>query len=100
MPVQMFQHLSDREVRDITAFVRTLAHVPNPGLKPSWFTPAARREIETYGGADFERLMRTGKVPGGKDTKTGFMSEVARDRFAPSLTPREIAALKAFLDAR
>mgnify|MGYP003618168224 FL=1 len=32
MPIKMFQHLSDREVRDITAWLRALPAVDNPGL--------------------------------------------------------------------
>lgn len=157
MPVLMFQHLSDREVRDLTAFVRTLTPVANPGLKRSWFTPAERRKQEAYGddlgdpvkagapaepptetlalgkylaltsctechggdlngvpgddapslivakaysAADFETLMRRGLTSGGKESKTGLMSEVARGRFGPTLSDRELQALKAYLDAR
>lgn len=45
MPVPMFQHLSDREVRDITAWLRALPAVANPGLKTSWFSAAQAKMI-------------------------------------------------------
>lgn len=45
MPVFMFQRLSDREVRDITAWLRSLPAVDNPGLKPSWISDEVRRQI-------------------------------------------------------
>ncbi len=160
MPIFMFQRLSDRETRDIIAWVRSLPPVENPGLKPSWISekilkqvadgtfeeddylpdagvvaPAEPpteqvalgehlamtscpechgRELRSWGVPDsgpnlvvakaytpeaFKRLMRTGIAANGKETATGFMSGVARGRFA-TLTDDEIAALKAFLDAR
>ena len=37
MPISMYQHLSDREVRDITAWLRSIPAVANPDLKQSWF---------------------------------------------------------------
>jgi len=49
MPIQMYQHLSDSEVRDIVALLRSLPAVANPGLKPSWFTPEERIKVEGYG---------------------------------------------------
>ena len=47
----------------------------------------------------FRRLMRTGEVAAGGKSKTGFMSEVAAYRFSV-MTDAEVAALKAYLDAR
>ncbi len=47
----------------------------------------------------FRRLMRTGEVAAGGTSKTGFMSEVAAYRFSV-MTDAEVAALKAYLDAR
>lgn len=160
MPIFMFQRLSDREVRDITAWLRALPAVENPGLKPSWISDAVKKQIadgtyaeddylpdngvaalaeppteplalgehlamsactechgrdlrgwgpddpapnlvvaKAYSAADFQRLMRTGITASGKDSKTGFMSAVARQRFA-GLTDAEISALKTYLDAR
>lgn len=45
MPIFMFQRLSDREVRDITAWLRSLPAVDNPGLQPSWISDEVRRQI-------------------------------------------------------
>jgi mono/diheme cytochrome c family protein len=49
MPILMYQHLSDREVRDIYALVRSLPKVANPKLERSWFTAAERRKQEAWG---------------------------------------------------
>jgi mono/diheme cytochrome c family protein len=49
MPILMYQYLSDREVRDITAAMRAAPKVANPKLKRSWMTPAMRKEMEGYG---------------------------------------------------
>jgi len=46
MPILMFQHLSDREVRDITAWLRSIPPVVNPDLKESWYSDETRRQIE------------------------------------------------------
>src|SRR6187431_2815431 len=46
MPILMYQHLSDSEVRDIVALLRSLPAVANPGLKQSWFTPEERSKQE------------------------------------------------------
>ena len=43
--------------------------------------------------------MKTGIAADGKQTKTGFMSEVARGRFS-ILSDTEISALKQYLDSR
>lgn len=40
MPIQMFQHLSHREVRDITAWLRSIPHVPNPTLPEGQWSDA------------------------------------------------------------
>lgn len=40
MPIPMFQHLSDREVRDITAWLRALPHVANPSLPAGQWSEA------------------------------------------------------------
>lgn len=45
MPIQMLQHLSDREVRDITAWLRALSAVDNPGLAESKITPATMEQL-------------------------------------------------------
>ena len=161
MPVHMLQRLSDREVADITAWLRALPVVANPGLAQSSLSPASRKQVEAgtypfdddlpdpgnvppaapptealalgrhiamtscpechgreltgwgpddpapslvvinkaYTPANFARLMKTGIASNGKDTATGSMSRVARDRFA-TLTDAEIAALKLYLDSR
>lgn len=46
MPILMYQHLSDREVRDITAWLRSIPAVANPGLKPSWFSDELMQQIK------------------------------------------------------
>ena len=45
MPIKMLQHLSDREVRDITAWMRALPAVANPGLAQSAITPATMEQL-------------------------------------------------------
>lgn len=45
MPVHMFQHLSDREVRDITAWLRALPAVDHPGLAESHLTPKTLKSL-------------------------------------------------------
>jgi mono/diheme cytochrome c family protein len=47
----------------------------------------------------FKRLMREGITAAGDPSKTGFMTAVAKQRFA-GMTDAEISALKAWLDAR
>lgn len=54
---------------------------------------------KAYTDANFARLMKTGIAATGKDTATGRMSEVARNRFA-GLTDEEVGALKLYLDSR
>lgn len=46
MPIFMLQHLSDREVRDITAWLRSLPTVENPGLAVTTLTPATARKFK------------------------------------------------------
>ena len=161
MPIFMFQHLSDQEVRDVTAWLRALPAIdnadlpdttlsaetvqklkdgthpyndddkPDPGNRPPALRPTEPlalgrhlaltscsechgRDLNGWGPDDpapslvvakaytpdkFSRLMRTGEIAAGGKSKTGFMSEVARDRFA-ILTDAEIAALKLYLDSR
>jgi mono/diheme cytochrome c family protein len=155
MPISMYQHLSDREVRDIVALVRSLPAVANPRLQRSWMTAEVRREqealgddrgdplavgappepptgklalgkhlamttcpechgVDLQGGGDvpplivakgysleqFRKLVRTGITAQGTESKTGLMTDVARNRLAPTLTDAEIEALKAYLDSR
>lgn len=45
MPIFMFQHLSDSEVRDITAWLRALPAVDNHGLAESHLTPATLKRL-------------------------------------------------------
>lgn len=45
MPVFMFQHLSDRDVRDIVAWVRRLPDIDNPDAKVSWFSEDIRQQL-------------------------------------------------------
>lgn len=40
MPIKMFQHLSDREVRDIIAWVRSTPAIDNPGLPEGQWSDA------------------------------------------------------------
>ena len=161
MPIKMLQHLSDREVRDIAAWVRSLPAIdpegmpegkwsatlakaiaegthpwlpdmkPDAGNKPPSMPPveplALGRHIaltscsechgwdlngfegddapslvvaKAYTPEAFARLMRTGVTAGGRESKTGLMSRMARDRFASTLTDGEISALKLYLDSR
>ena len=54
---------------------------------------------KAYSAENFRRLMREGITASGQPSKTGFMTAVAKQRFA-GLHDEEIAALKAWLDAR
>jgi mono/diheme cytochrome c family protein len=45
MPIKMFQHLSDQEVRDITAWLRALPAVENPGLPESKWSDEVVRQL-------------------------------------------------------
>lgn len=160
MPVFMFEHLSDREVRDITTWLRSIPALANPGLQKTWLSDEVRKQIsdgtypydddqptpgmdppdappadpmalgkhlaytsctechgrdlngwgpddptpslivaKAYTPEHFSRLMKTGIAANGKETKTGFMSGVARGRLS-ILTDAEIDALKRYLDSR
>lgn len=160
MPVKMFQHLSDREVRDIAAWLRALPEVDSPGVPAGQWSatlasaiadgshpwlpdmqadpdnrppPAPPSEMlalgrhlaltscgechgwdldgfegddappllvaKAYTLGNFARLMRTGVTATGRESKSGLMSRMARDRYHV-LTDAEIAALKRYLDSR
>ena len=160
MPVMMLELLSDREIRDITAWLRSLPAVSNPGLKKTWLSDDIKKQLrdgsypydddqptpgvdppdvppadpvalgkhlaytsctechgrdlngwgpddptpslivaKAYTPTHFSRLMKTGIAANGRETKTGFMSGVARWRFSV-LTDAEIDALKRYLDSR
>lgn len=45
MPIKMFQHLSDREVRDITAWLRALPAVDNPALPEGKWSDDVERQV-------------------------------------------------------
>lgn len=46
MPIFMFQHLSDQEVRDITAWLRALPAVENPGLPETTLSVATAQQLK------------------------------------------------------
>ncbi len=46
MPIFMFQHLSDQEVRDITAWLRSIPAVANPGLAESVVSKTTLQQIK------------------------------------------------------
>jgi len=46
MPIYMLQHLSDGEVRDITAWLRALPAVASPGLEESVISKATLQQIK------------------------------------------------------
>lgn len=64
MPIFMLQHLSDGEVRDITAWLRALPEVDNPGLAESHITSETLKTLldgtHPYAGDD---RPDTGNVP-------------------------------------
>ena len=45
MPIFMLQRLSDREIADVTAWLRGLPPVANPSLKQTWMSPAIARQV-------------------------------------------------------
>jgi mono/diheme cytochrome c family protein len=45
MPIKMFQHLSDREIRDITAWLRTTPAIDNPELPEGQWSEALAKAI-------------------------------------------------------
>ena len=46
MPIVMFQHLSDREVRDITAWLRSLPAVPDHEKATTWMSPEVAAQLK------------------------------------------------------
>lgn len=160
MPIKMFQHLSDQEVRDIDAWLRSLPEVSNPGLLDSAWSEEVKQQVrdgtfpyfddmqpdpgnqppstpptetlalgrhlamtscgechawdlngwpgdsapslvvaKAYTAENFSRLMKTGITAAGKESKTGLMTQMGRQRFHV-LTDAEITALKLYLDSR
>jgi mono/diheme cytochrome c family protein len=58
MPIFMVQHLSDREIRDITAWLRAIPVVARPDQPVSWFSEEGRRLLEEYKGDDPDPAFR------------------------------------------
>jgi len=54
---------------------------------------------KAYSGENFARLMKTGILSNGKESKSGLMTGVGRKRFSV-MTDTEVKALKAYLDSR
>ena len=75
MPIVMYQHLSDREVRDITAWLRSIPAVANPDLKVSWFS------------AEQAKMIRDGTHPYSADMLPD------KDNHPPTEPPTETLAL-------
>jgi cytochrome c553 len=46
MPIMMFQHLSDREIRDITAWLRSLPAVPDHEKETTWMSPEVAKQLQ------------------------------------------------------
>jgi cytochrome c553 len=46
MPIKMFQHLSDRDILDITAWLRSLPAVPNPDLPAGAWSEKLENELQ------------------------------------------------------
>jgi mono/diheme cytochrome c family protein len=160
MPVKMFQHLSDQEIRDITAWLRSIPAVANPDLPEGAWSETLKKQVregtypylddmqpdpgnqppalppveplalgkhlamtscgechawdlngwpgdsapslivaKAYTAEKFSRLMKTGITATGKESTTGLMTQMGRERFRV-LTDTEIAALKLYLDSR
>ena len=53
-----------------------------------------------YSSGQFRTLLRTGITATGKESKSGLMTDVSRNRLAPTLSDADIDAIKAFLDSR
>jgi mono/diheme cytochrome c family protein len=74
MPVFMFQDLSEREVRDIVAWVRSLPEVDNPDAQASWY------------GEEIQQQLRDGTYPYDDDRpRPGIV--------APAVPPTDALAL-------
>lgn len=54
---------------------------------------------KAYSAENFARLMKTGIVSNGKESKSGLMTKVGQKRFSV-MTDTEVKALKAYLDTR
>ncbi len=52
MPIVMFQHLSDREIRDITAWLRSLPAVPDHEKESTWMSPEVAKQLQAGTFAD------------------------------------------------
>lgn len=46
MPIVMFQHLSDREIRDITAWLRSLPALPDHEKQSTWMSPEVAKQLQ------------------------------------------------------
>jgi mono/diheme cytochrome c family protein len=46
MPIVMFQHLSDREIRDITAWLRSLPAVADGEKESTWISPEVAKQLQ------------------------------------------------------
>lgn len=46
MPIRMFQHLSDREIRDITAWLRSIPEVSEPDLPQGAWSDKLKQELQ------------------------------------------------------
>jgi mono/diheme cytochrome c family protein len=159
MPIKMFQYLSDREILDITAWLRSLPAVSNPDLPAGMLSDTIKKQLaegtfpfdddvpdpivqsspqvptetlalgkhiamttcpechgpdlngfpedgtppliiaKAYSAENFARLMKEGITAEGKESKSGLMSKVAKNRFSV-MTETEVKALKAYLDSR
>ena len=75
-------------------------HAPDLNGYPDEGAPPSLIVAKGYSSEQFRTLMRTGKTTLGKESTTGMMSEVARGRFANTLTDADIDAMKSFLDSR
>ncbi|HXH01107.1 MAG TPA: cytochrome c [Xanthomonadaceae bacterium] len=49
MPILMFQHLSDAEIRDITAWLRSIPAVSGPALPESWLSEKTKQLVAKGG---------------------------------------------------
>lgn len=45
MPIKMFQHLSDQEIRDITAWMRSIPGVANPDLPEGAWSETVKQQV-------------------------------------------------------
>lgn len=159
MPIKMYQYLSDQEILDITAWLRALPEVNNPGLPEGMLSEEIRKQLKdgtfpfdddlpdpighsaatvptetlalgkhlamtscpechapdlngfpgddapslivakAYSTENFARLMKTGILSTGKESKSGLMTAMGQKRFHV-MTDTEVKALKAYLDSR